>query len=371
MLTGILFWAALLVAAVVVFLMVEMVYLSAVLVQGDKQTEGRNYYGASPAERDRFRKALRRHARRLSPILALLGRSSNFSFAKTSFQHRGLAAPKGTTSPASFARADAWQAGPQDVFVATQMKCGTTWMLHVVYQVLLRGDGKLVETGSTLHAVVPWIEGRKTVAMEDAPLIGTERPSRVIKTHLPASHVPWSPSARYIYVARHPVSCFVSCADFVRSNAGRFAPSSDKIEEWFRSDDLMWWGTWPAHVEGWWKLSEENPNILFVTFEDMKHDLSAVTRRVAEFLEIRPLDDAELALIVEKCSFRYMQEHESAFEMHPPHILSASADLFISGSADRHADAPEEARRRIAAWCAARMEGGRFPLAKVYPDVTA
>ena len=369
--TRILIWVAILVAAIVVFLMTEMVYLSAVLVWEDKKTEGRSYYGASFAEREEFRKALRRHARRLSPILALLGRFSNFNFAKTSFHHRGLAAPKGTTSPESFARADAWQAGPQDIFVATQMKCGTTWMLHVVYQVLLRGAGNLVETGSTLHAISPWIEGRKTVPMEDAPLIGTERPSRVIKTHLPATHIPWSPDARYIYVARHPVSCFVSCADFIRSNAGRFAPSSGKIEAWFRSDELMWWGTWPVHVEGWWKLSEKNPNTLFVTFEEMKRDLSAVALRVAEFLGVRPLNGAELALVVEKCSFRYMQEHGGAFEMHPPHILSANAEMFVSGSTQRHADAPEEVRRRIAAWCADRMAGGAFPLAKVYPDVTS
>lgn len=366
---GILIWAAIVALALLAFLMAEMVYLSAVLVWEDKKTEGNNYYGASPAEREKFRRSLRRHARLLSPILALLGRSSNFNFAKTSFQHRGLAAPKGTTSPASFARADAWRAGPEDIFVATQMKCGTTWMLHVAYQVLLRGAGDLVETGSALHAVSPWIEGRKTVPMEEAPLIGAERPSRVIKTHLPATHIPWSPEARYIYVARHPVSCFVSCADFVRSNAGRFAPSPEKIEEWFCSDELMWWGTWTAHVEGWWKLSEENPNVLFVTFEEMKRDLAAVVRGVAAFLRVAPLNDAELAVVVEKCGFRYMQEHEGNFEMHPPHILSADAELFVSGSSDRHADAPEAVRHRIAAWCAGRMAGGRFPLATVYADV--
>ncbi len=365
----ILIWTAILTAVAAILLFGGMMYVASVLSWEDKQTEGRGYYGATAAEREAFRTTLRRHARRLAPFLALMSRFSNFDFRRTSFQHRGLAAPKGTTSPASFARSDAWPAGPQDIFVATQMKCGTTWMLHVVYQVLLRGSGNLVESGSTLHAVSPWIEGRKTVSMDDAPLVGTERPSRIIKTHLPATHVPWSLDARYIYVARHPVSCFVSCADFIRSNAGRFAPSSDKIEEWFRSDELMWWGTWPAHVESWWKASQEHPNTLFVTFEEMKRDLPAVIRRVSDFLGTAPLDDAELARVAEQCSFRYMQEHGDSFEMHPPHILSVDAELFVSGSSDRHADAPEDARRRTAAWCAERMAGGSFPLATVYPDV--
>jgi hypothetical protein len=362
-------WLLLLAGGIVAFLAAEMVYLSVALAWGDRNTDELGYYGAPPAERERFRRVLRRQARILAPILRLLGRPSSFDFAKTSFRYRGLAAPKGNCSPESFARAEAWKSGPSDVFVATQMKCGTTWMLHVVYEVLLRGDGNLVESGSTLHAVCPWIEGRKTVSMEDAPLISSQRPSRIIKTHLPGTHVPWSVEARYIYVARHPVSCFASCGDFIRENAGRFAPPSSVIEAWFRSEELMWWGTWPIHVESWWRRSEAHPNVLFVTFEDMKRDLAAVVRRVVEFLGVRPLSETELGQVLHKCSFRYMQEHQGAFEMHPPHILAVDAELFVRGSTDRHADVPEAERRRITEWCAARLEGGRFPLRRFYPDV--
>ncbi len=368
---GLLLWAALVVALAVAFLVLEVAYLSFVLAWEDGRTVGLAYYGAPPDERERFRRALRLHARLLSPIIRILARPAKFSFARVGFQYRGIAGPKGTCSAESFARAEAWPAGPSDIFVATQMKCGTTWMLHVVYQVLRRGNGDLVESGSTLHAVCPWIEGRKTVSMEAAPLVGTERPSRVIKTHLPATHAPWSPEARYIYVARHPVSCFASCVDFVKETAGRFAPPPEMIEEWFRSEELMWWGPWPAHVESWWRWSEERNNVLFVTFEEMKRDLPAVVRRVAGFLGLQPLSEAELARVTEKCGFRYMQEHHGTFEMHPPNIIAADAAFFIRGGADRHADVPEEARRRIAAWCAARMAGSHFPLGRIYPDVVA
>ena len=364
-------WILIALAALVAFFVVQMVLLSVVLTAEDRKTTGLGYYGLPLAERNRFRHWLRVRARLLAPILRLLGRPSSFSFAKASFRHRGLAAPKGNCSPESFARADAYQAAPEDIFVATQMKCGTTWMLHVVYQVLRRGAGDLVETGSTLHAVCPWIEGRKTVSMADAPLVGTERPSRVIKTHLPASHCPYAPAARYIYVARHPVSCFASCADFIAENAGRFTPPLPVIEEWFRSEELMWWGTWPTHVGGWWDLSADRDNVLFVSFEEMKRDLAAVVRRVVTFLGVAPLTEPELEQVLEKCSFGYMQEHQEAFEMHPPHILAVDAEMFVRGTADRHLDVPEDARRRIIEWCAARMSGGRFPLARTYPDVVA
>ncbi|HEV8612122.1 MAG TPA: sulfotransferase domain-containing protein [Gemmatimonadales bacterium] len=363
-------WILVVAAAIAGFFLLELLYLAVLLVLEDQQTSGLGYYGRPPEERARYRRKLRRQATLLAPLLAVLGRVSRFNFAKVSFQHRGIAGPKGTCSKETFERAEAYQPGAEDVFVATQMKCGTTWMLHVVYQVLRRGAGDLVESGTALHGVCPWIEGRKTVSMGDAPLIGRERPARIIKTHLPASHCPYSPDARYLYVARHPVSCFASCADFIAENAGRLAPPRELIEQWFCSDELMWWGTWPAHVQGWWQLSQQRSNVLFVSFEEMKRDLASVVRQVTGFLGEPPLGDAELAQVVRKCSFAYMQEHQEAFEMHPPQLLGADAELFVRGTADRHRDVPEAMRRRILAWTATRLKGGNFPVERYYPDVT-
>ena len=140
-------------------------------------------------------------------------------------------------------------------------------------------------------------------------------------------------------------------------------------EEWFTTPDLMWWGTWTDHVKGWWDRSRKEKNVLFIYFEDMKKDLPATVRRVAEFLGLKPLSDAELARVVEKCGFKYMQEHQGNFEMHPPHIMQTNAELFVSGGAERHKDVPAEARQRVAAWAAREMAGSDFPLATVYPDV--
>jgi hypothetical protein len=346
------------------------VYLALVLAWEDRQTVGLGYYGKSAADRARFKRLLRIHARLLAPILWLNGRLAKVEFRKASVRHQGVAGPAGTTSAESFARAEAYQPRPEDVFVVTQMKCGTTWMQHVVYQVLHRGAGDIVESGVEMYALAPWLEGRKSVSIEQAPLLGRERPSRIIKTHLPASLCPWSDRAKYVYVARHPVSCFASCMDFVATNVGAMAPALPAYEEWFRSKELMWWGPWTDHVKGWWERSTA-PNVLFVFFEDMKRDLPAIVRRVAQFMGMAPLDDRELGLVVEKCGFAYMQRHQDHFEMHPPHILQTNAELFVRGSADRHKDVPEDARRRICTWVVAELAGSTFPLATMYPDVAA
>src|SRR5205814_1503930 len=128
--------------------------------------------------------------------------SVKLDFRKARIQYKGVSAPTESCSLESFARAEAYQPRPEDIFVVTQMRCGTTWMQHIVFQILYRGNGDLVETGRAMYAVSPWIEGRKSVPIEQAPLLGRERPSRMIKTHLPAQLCPYGSDARYIYVAR-------------------------------------------------------------------------------------------------------------------------------------------------------------------------
>jgi hypothetical protein len=358
------------IGAGIVFLLVETIYLSVVLTWSDQKTKGLGYYGLPAADRARFKRSLRRHARLLYPILRLIGRTSSFTFPNASFQVQGIAGPKGTCTPESFERGIAYQAQPGDIFVATQMKCGTTWMQHIVYEVLLRGQGNIVESGRTMYALSAWIESVKSVPLEQAPRFG-EPPSRIIKTHLPAQLCPAHPGARYIYVARHPASCFASCVDFVATNIGAAAPDLPAVEEWFCSRDWMWWGTWPDHVKGWWRRAQQQPNVLFLYFEQMKQDLPGTIRRVADFLGVAPLTADEVARIAEKTGFAYMQKYKDAFEMNPPHLLQTDAEMFVRGSADRHKDVPPDVRQRVLTWCAAQLEDSDFPVVQAYPDVAA
>jgi hypothetical protein len=366
---ALLWWSVGVLAVLVAVVVVQGIYLGAVLKWEDQESVGLGYYGRPPAERNRFKRKLQFHAFLLTPILRLNAALTKLDFRKVGFLHKGVAGPHGSCSPESFARAESYRPRPQDVFVVTQMKCGTTWMQHVVYEVLHRGNGTLVETGTAMYAVSPWLEGRKSVPLEEGPVLGQERPSRIIKTHLPAQLCPSAPEARYIYVARHPVSCFASCIDFIVTNVGGMAPDVAAFEAWYTSPDLMWWGTWPAHVRGWWDRSRRDRNVLFLYFEDMKRDLPGITRQVVEFLGVRPLDEGELARVVAKCGFAYMQEHQDNFEMHPPHILQTNAALFVAGTADRHKDVPAEVRQRILTWSAKELTGSDFPVGTGYPDV--
>src|SRR5687767_2870087 len=126
------FWWILGAVALIVFAYLGYAtYLGMILRWEDEHTVGLAYYGLPLVERRAFRERLRQHARRLKPILWVTNRGAKLDFRTARIQYQGVSAPKGSCSVESFARAQAYQPRPEDVFVATQMKCGTTWMQHV------------------------------------------------------------------------------------------------------------------------------------------------------------------------------------------------------------------------------------------------
>jgi hypothetical protein len=342
-----------------------VVYLAIVLAWLDRRTADAAYFVLPEEARARFRSRLRVHARLLRPTLALLARTSSVTMSATSFRVLGIAGPRGSCSAESFRAGAAYRPTPEDIFVVTQMRSGTTWMQHLVHQVLSRGRVDLGSTGTALAGVSPWLEGTRNIPLDRAPLVGEERPSRVVKTHFPAHVCPFVPEARYVYVVRHPLSCFASCVDFVRAQLGPFAPDVAALGEWYGSED-MWWGSWPGHVDGWWRRAQESDAVLFVRYEDMKSDLPAVAQRLGAFLGLDPLDDAELSVVTRRCSFSNMRAHAEVFAMHPPSLIVVEPDLLPSGSARRHRDVPPEVGSTVLAWCQAQLPAGGYPLGDAY-----
>ncbi len=349
------------------FFFVQYVHLILIAKWNERSTRGTKYFGRSARDRQHFKRWLRIHSLILTPILRSLSCLSSVRLSQCSFSYKGVAGPRDACSPESFQRAVQYVPTLSDVIVVTQMKCGTTWMLHVVLQVLSRGKVDLVGEQCPLNAVSPWLESDTSVSVEDARLF---QGRRIIKTHLPVSLAPYDTNAKFIYVVRNPASCFASCVDFVRSNLAGYTLSLDECEQWFCSNDRMWWGSWPEHVAAWCSRAESAPNILIVRFEDMKRDLASVVNTVAKFLEVEPLTGVERVEIVEKCSFRYMRRNADIFEIHPPHLLQSADCFFACGTVDRYRDLTPAVQERIMAWCRSELSRvGDNHVGMLYPEL--
>ena len=241
------------------------------------------YYGKSLAERRALKARIRRYSLPVMPFVRLLAIGIQKQAAMPGFEYEGVCGPPKVSSPAVFERASKYQPEPEDVFVATQMRCGTTWMQQLVYEIVNRGKGDLGDKGhGHLYAVCPGSTQSIACRWKTSPLVG-ENPTRIIKTHLPTKLCPYSEQAKYIYVTRHPVSCFASIVDYNRTLLGPFMPELDKLVDWFCSD-RMYWLPWPEHVHGWWQWSQSRENVLFIHYEEMTKNFAAVLDRVAGFL---------------------------------------------------------------------------------------
>ena len=332
-----------------------------------RTTRGMAYYGRPLVARRAIKRRIRTRSAPVLPLVRLLAPSARARTPLPSFEYKGVHGPPLVSSGDVFARAERYRPRAEDVFVATQMRCGTTWMQQIVYETVCHGRGDLSDGGhGHLYAMSPWIDGINSVSMADAPLVG-ERPTRIIKTHLPTRLCPYSPDARYIYVARNPVSCFASIVDYNRSLLGSLTPPVATYLDWF-CGDRMYWLPWPEHVSGWWTWAKERDNVLFVHFEDLKVDFGGVSARVARFLGCDLTPD-EARRVTEKCSFAYMQKHEELFEMAPPTMFSVRGGRFLAGGkVSRHDDVMPDARARILEYCLAGLTGPARAAARVYQE---
>ncbi|KAL1436969.1 hypothetical protein MTO96_048990 [Rhipicephalus appendiculatus] len=139
-----------------------------------------------------------------------------------------------------------------DVFVVSYPKCGTTWLQHIAINVLSGGS----------------------LTPDDV-----ERARKLNQPH--------SASAKYIYVIRNPYDCCVSYYHHCKGLPWyRFTDGSfdDFVDAFVRGK--VTYGDYFDHLLSWYD-HRNDPNVLFLTYEDLKKDAPASVLRIADFLGAR------------------------------------------------------------------------------------
>ena len=202
-----------------------------------------------------------------------------------------------------------------DIVIATWAKAGTNWMQQIVGQLVFDGAEGLY-TGVD-HS--PWIDFRLNPG---GPTAAAQTHRRFLKTHLPIDTLPYSRTAKYIYIGRDGRDAYWSWHNhhanlqpefFVAINAldpgEPLIPYPDPdmriaFNAWLDSDAYPHGPFW-SHVQGWFD-ARKLPNLRLLHFANLKADLPGEVRKLAAFLEI-DVDDAKWPTILEHCSFDYMR----------------------------------------------------------------
>ncbi|XP_077538505.1 sulfotransferase 1C2-like [Haemaphysalis longicornis] len=166
---------------------------------------------------------------------------------------------------------------PDDNFVVTFPKCGTTWAQQISY--LIFNKGVPPPSAMDLFTGSPYIEmlGADSVRQMARP--------GVIKTHLPYHLMPKHPEAKYLYICRNPKDACVSFFHFTRGFAG-YEFADGKFDDYFEVfiSGQTDYGDYFDHVMGWYERREDQ-NVLFLHYEDMKTHLRQNVLKIARFFD--------------------------------------------------------------------------------------
>jgi len=176
-------------------------------------------------------------------------------------------------SKEKFRSALKYQAERTDIFIATYPKCGTTWTQNIVW--LLDNNGIPFPPDKLIQKEMPFLE------LVGSDFVRTLPSPRFIKVHLPFSLTPYHPESKYIYVARNPFDCAVSF--YHHSKSYDFAEGTfDDFFECFMTGEVIF-GDYFDNLLSWYE-HKDDPNILFLTYEEIKINIRQQISKIAYFL---------------------------------------------------------------------------------------
>jgi hypothetical protein len=224
--------------------------------------------------------------------------------------------------------------GPQDVVIASYPKSGTTWISELASALAYNGNTEEVKHVRQ-DVRVPWLElendywwvrvfhwwsrltGSDLKEKKKEPnqlLAGTQ--FRLCFTHLPVELLPKSVlegKCKVLYVSRNPKDNAVSFFHFHRM--ARFLGLQKNLDwnEFFPLylSGSLYCGSWFEHVLGYWQFAQNNKNVMFCKYEDMKENLETEISKIASFLEIE-LSDEQRQRVVKHCTFETMKDNKMA-----------------------------------------------------------
>ncbi|CAN7938054.1 unnamed protein product, partial [Ixodes hexagonus] len=182
-------------------------------------------------------------------------------------------------------------------------RSGTHWVQQIIQLILY--EKKSAETFSEFSNRAPFIE------IVDIKNMAVGSP-RLLRTHIPFGRVPFSNKAKYVYVARNPWDCCVSVYHYLRSAPG-FDFENGTFDDCLIAflDGTAGFGDYFSHVISGYNRRNE-PNVFFVTYEELFKDRQGVILRLAHFLgghhgKRLECDCAALEDILEKTSTAFMK----------------------------------------------------------------
>ena len=239
---------------------------------------------------------------------------------------------------------------PDDVWVVTYPKCGTTWTQQIVRLIINRGK----EDGLTIRDAVPWIEAfyeSDIPALKRKYHVDVDKMAspRAFKSHFPYEMMPCglpnTTPGKYICVVRNPKDVVVSFYHHYLLDPQFPHYEWDEFFELFMKGDVVF-GDYFDHVLSWWAHKDDD-NVLFLKYEDMKRDLPTAVAQIAKFIN-QDISKELVEEIAHRTTFANMKKDSSAnYEEFRPFFKPTGTDFLRKGEVGdwKNYFTPEQAAR--------------------------
>ncbi|XP_048220058.1 sulfotransferase 1E1-like [Perognathus longimembris pacificus] len=236
---------------------------------------------------------------------------------------------------------ETFQARPDDLVIVTYPKSGTTWLSEIVYMIYKEDDVEKCKEDAIFNRV-PYLECRKEEKMNGVKQLQEMDSPRIVKTHLPAKLLPgsfWENNCKIIYLSRNAKDVAVSYYYFFLMITEFPDPESfPKFVEKFMEGKVPY-GSWYDHVKAWWE-KRNNPQMLYIFYEDMKEDIRKEVIKLMKFLGRKPSEEL-VDKIIKHTSFQEMKNNPSTnYTTLPEEMMNQRVSPFmrkgISGDWKNH-----------------------------------
>ncbi|KAJ8250809.1 hypothetical protein COCON_G00227310 [Conger conger] len=211
---------------------------------------------------------------------------------------------------------------------------GFNWMTAVVRKIMAVSTGGEVGWG---HPHIEFFDPEAQQLLSQVPS------PRFLGTHMHPDNMPPSFAAKktkMLVIIRNPKDTAVSFYHFSVKDPVLPTPESwDVFFSGFMSGDVPW-GSYFDHALAWEKRIED-PNVMIVTYAEMKEDLSKGVQQISQFFGF-PLSKEQIQTIAEDSTFSSMKEKSQV-----SHGILASSIIFRKGEVGDWKNHFSEAQSRM------------------------
>jgi hypothetical protein len=193
---------------------------------------------------------------------------------------------------------------PDDIFIASYAKSGTTLLQMMLYQMTTDGEMDFPH----IESVSPFFEDCYRLGFSG--FVESLPSPRIFKTHLYHQHMP--SGVRCIYIVRDFRDVVVSAFHHYRMMRGWSPEQEFRVfaESMLAGNTLF--ESWFEHTQSWWP-HRHDPDVLFLRYEEVIQDIPGTARKIAAWSGLALTGEA-LGRIVERCSLAFMKQHNEKFD---------------------------------------------------------